>query len=147
MLFGSYKDFDAFVRLLDRAREQRPIKIIAYCLLRTHLHLLLWPAGDGDLSRFMHWLETVHALDFHRQRGSKGTGAVYQSRFVSVGISEDRHYYTALRYVERNALAAKAVRRVQDWRWCSASPRSRLTLDAGPYPRPTNWNQILNSKD
>jgi hypothetical protein len=62
-----------------------------------------------------------------------------------VGISEDRHYYTALRYVERNALAAKRVKRAQDWPWCSASRRSPLTLDAGPYPRPTNWLAILNS--
>ena len=145
VLFGGYKDFGAFVRLLERAREERPMRIIAYCLLRTHLHLLLWPAADGDLSRFMHWLETVHAIEWHRKRGTRGTGAVYQSRFVSVGISEDRHYYTALRYVERNALAAKRVKRAQDWPWCSASRRSPLTLDAGPYPRPTNWLAILNS--
>ena len=146
VLFADSRDFDGFVRLLHRAREERPIKIIAYCLLRTHIHLLLWPAGDGDLSRFMHWLESVHASAWHRQRRSRGTGAVYQSRFVSVGISEDRHYYTALRYVERNALAAKLVKRAQDWRWCSASPRSRLTLDSGPYPRPANWFAILNGE-
>jgi len=72
---------------------------------------------------------------------------VYQSRFVSVGISEDRHYYTALRYVERNALAARVVKRAQDWRWCSASRHSPLVLDPGPYPRPTNWLEILNAKE
>jgi len=109
--------------------------------------LLLWPSGDGDLSRFMHWLQTVHAIGWHRGHGTRGTGAVYQSRFVSVGIADDRHYYTALRYVEGNALAAKAVKRAQDWRWCSASPRSRLPLDSGPYPRPINWLDILNSNE
>ena len=143
-LFDSYGDYENFVGLLDLARRKRPMKIITYCLLRTHIHLLLQPADDHDLPRFMHWLATVHAIAWHRTHNSRGTGAVYQSRYVSVGIDDDRHYFTALRYVERNALEAKAVRRAEEWRWCGASPESPLALDKGPYERPSNWLEILN---
>ena len=143
-LFDSYGDYDQFVTLLQRARGKNPMRIIAYCLLRTHIHLLLWPASDGDLSRFMHWLTSVHAMQWHQAHGSRGTGAVYQSRYVSVGIGDGRHYFTALRYVERNALSANEVQRAHDWRWCSACAESPLIVDPGPYERPANWLELLN---
>jgi putative transposase len=124
------------------------MRIIAYSLMRTHFHLFLWPFGDGDLVTFMHRLTTTHAMRWHRARGSVGTGAVYQSRYVSVGIEDGRHYFTALRYVERNALEANLVRRAEDWHWCSAwqiaSEEPTFVLDDGPYPRPANWLDLLN---
>jgi putative transposase len=96
----------------------------------------------------MHWLTTTHAIRWHRDRGSTGSGAVYQSRYVSVGIEDGRHYFTALRYVERNALAAGIVTVAEHWPWGSASTRTdrgpKPELCAGPYMRPTNWQDILN---
>ena len=147
VLFESYEDYEAFIRLMEDARRRFKMRIIAYCLLSTHLHFLLWPRYDGDVARFMHWLTCMHAQRFHRRRGSTGTGAVFQSRYFSRGIDEGRKLMTALRYVERNALAARLVTRAEDWPWGSASigeaPVS-LVLDTSPLPRPTNWLEILN---
>ena len=42
---------------------------------------------------------------------------VYQGRFKSFPIQEDEHLYAVARYVERNALRAKLVRRAERWRW------------------------------
>ena len=52
----------------------------------------------------MKWLTATHAARFHRQRNSVGTGAVYQSRYVSRGIEDVRDFISILRYVEANAL-------------------------------------------
>ena len=68
----------------------------------------------------MKWLEEQHASKFHHKRRSRGTGAVYQSRFVSRPILEDRNYYDTLLYVERNPLKAGYVTRAEDWPWSSA---------------------------
>jgi putative transposase len=147
-LFDSCEEFSFFLQLLNQARGKHPMRIIAYCIMRTHLHLLLWPFGDGDLAIFMHWLATTHAVVWHRWRNNVGTGAVYQSRYVSVPISDGRHYFTALRYVERNASEANIVERAELWPWSSASqlvvPCPSFTLDEGPYRRPTNWLTLLN---
>jgi putative transposase len=32
------------------------MRVLASCLMPNHFHLALWPQGDGDLSRWMHWL-------------------------------------------------------------------------------------------
>jgi len=68
-VFHSDGDFRAFVNLLADANARcaarpagrtRPLRILAYCLMRNHFHLVLWPRDDGDLSRWMQWLLTAH---------------------------------------------------------------------------------------
>jgi putative transposase len=147
VLFDSCEDHDAFLRIMERARAKRPMRITAYCLMKTHFLLLLWPKGDNDVPRFMKWLTSTHAMTFHRVNGSTGTGAVYQSRYVSKPIGDGRHFFTALRYVERNALEAGKVDRAEAWPWCSAwsgEPRGLFVADEGPFVRPPNWLEILN---
>src|SRR5262245_11132440 len=52
-VFHKDGDYDAFVRLLADAHERLPMRVLAYCLMPNHFHLVLWPKGDGDLSRWM----------------------------------------------------------------------------------------------
>ncbi len=148
MLFESYGDYAAFAELMEVARSKRPMRITAYCLMENHFHFLLWPEGDGHVPAFMKWLTATHAGRWHRRRGTVGTGAVYQSHYVSKAIKEPRHFFTALRYIERNALTAGIVERAEDWRWCSAwNPSGSavpFAIDAGPIARPSNWLTILN---
>jgi putative transposase len=75
-------------------------------------------------------------------------GAVYQGRYVSRPIEESRHYFSALRDVERNALTAGVVKRAEEWRWCSAwrhdGAGAPFAIDEGPITRPPNWLSFLN---
>lgn len=148
VLFDTCEAYSAFLRLMDEARSQRPMRIIAYNLMRTHFHFLLWPKGDRDLPRFMHWLTTTHAIRWHRDHGSVGTGAVYQSRYQAIPIRDERHLFTAWLYVERNALTAHLVARAEDWPWSSAArpecASSTFVADSCPYPRLPNWVDLLN---
>jgi putative transposase len=147
VLFESSEEYDAFVQLMAEAREKRSMRILAYCLMPTHVHFLLWPEGDSDLPRFMKWLTATHAQRRHREHRTVGTGAVYQSRYVAVWISDDRHYFSAVRYIERNALAANLVERAEEWRWCSAwqnvAESPTFELDEGPLDLPDNWLEVL----
>jgi putative transposase len=148
VLFETSDDFDNFEQLMNEARAKRPMRITGYCLMRTHVHFLLWPREDGDLSRFMHWLSGTHARRWHWQRRTIGTGAVYQSRYVSVPITDDRHLLSAWRYIEKNALEAGLVKRAEDWRWSSAwqavSACPTFVVDEGPIPRLSNWLDFVN---
>jgi len=144
----TYEDYAAFCALVNEARRKRPMRIIAYNLRRTHFHFLLWPERDNDVPRFMKWLTATHAQRWHRQHGSVGTGAVYQSRYVSRGIADVRDYISTLRYVEANARKDEVVTRAEDWPWGSAwggEPcGASVVIDDGPIARPANWLQILN---
>lgn len=60
-VFHDPADYDALVRLLARATARFAVRLVGYCLMPNHFHLVAWPEGDRDLSAFMHWLLTTHA--------------------------------------------------------------------------------------
>jgi REP element-mobilizing transposase RayT len=108
-IFENAADYDAFVALLEEARRQVPMPILAYCVMPNHWHLVLWPETDDALSAYIHWLSVTHAQRWHAFHGTAGTGPLYQGRFKSVPVQMDDHYLTMCRYVERNALRANLV--------------------------------------
>ena len=156
-LFRKEADFEAFERLMLAARQRHPTRILAWCLMRTHWHFVLWPRKDGELTAFLRWLANTHAMRWHVAHNTVGRGHLYQGRFKSFVIQSDGHLLTACRYVERNALTAQAARRAEDWRWGSlwawrqGSGELRSLLSEWPLPRPAGWvaqvNQPITAKE
>jgi putative transposase len=148
LLFVQPSDYRAFEKLLEEAQQRVPIRILAYCLMPNHWHLLLWPLSDGDLPRFVKWLTTTHAIRWNRAHHCVGTGAVYQSRFKSIPVQHGPHLFWAWRYVERNALRANLVARAEEWPWsslrCRALGDRPEWLNDGPIPLPPDWTEVVN---
>ena len=42
-LFADDADYAAFERVLESALEAVPVRLLAYCVMPNHWHLLLWP--------------------------------------------------------------------------------------------------------
>ena len=147
-LFQKDGDYAAFEKVMREAKDWQPMRILGYCLMPNHWHLVLWPEKDGDLSEFLRWLTVTHTQRYHAHYHSSGTGPLYQGRFKSFPIEEDEHLLTVLRYVERNALRASLVRRAENWRWSSLWHRvqraAATLLDEGPVPLPARWREYVN---
>ncbi len=137
-------DYIAFIKLLQEANEQTPMRLLAWCLMPNHFHPVLRPHHDGDLSNDMAWLMTAHVRRYHQHYHS--SGHIWQGRFRDFPIQEDDHLLTVLRYVERNALRANLVKRAEDWRWSSVGPPGDgwPTLAAAPVRRPLDWLAYVN---
>ncbi len=145
-VFHKPADYDAVVKLLAQACARLPMRLLAYCLMPSHIHLVLWPLGDGDLGRWMQWLLTAHVRRYHRHY--RTSGHVWQGRFKAFPIQGDAHLLTVLRYVERNPLRANLVARAEDWAWSSlpgfcAQPRPTM-LHSGPLERSPDWLDCVN---
>ncbi|MEX0819997.1 MAG: transposase [Pirellulaceae bacterium] len=143
-VFHEPEDYAAFLRLLKQGNERLPIRLIAYCVMPDHFHLIVWPRKAGDLSLWVQWLLTSHVHRYHGTYDS--SGHVWQGRFKSFPIQQDEHLLTAIRYVEQNPVRAKTipVRKAERWPWSSASTvtpanAERPTLHAGPVPRGKEW--------
>jgi len=150
-IFGDDDDYEAFQRVLAEAVERTRTRLLAYCLMPNHWHLVVWPQADGELSQFVGWLTLTHTQRWHAHRRSAGSGHVYQGRFKSFPIQEDEHLYTVARYVERNALRARLTPRAEDWRWGSLhrwlrrSAEDRELLAAWPVSRKPSWVDHVNA--
>ena len=149
-LFRKSADYAAFLRVFDEALERHPLRILGYCLMPTHWHVVLWPAADGELSSFLRWLTLTHSVRWHKHYHSTGSGHVYQDRFKAFAVAEDEHLLTVLRYVERNPLRAGLVRRAEDWPWSSLACRlaggevALRRLQPWPVAVATDWLSWVN---
>lgn len=145
-VYHAAEDYVAFVRLIQQACVRIPMRVLAYCLMPNHFHLVLWPHEDGDMSRWMHWLLTTHVVRYHMIRGT--SGRVWQGRYKAFPIEQDRHLLTVLRYVERNPLRANLVKRAIDWKWSSLAHQdcvaSRTLLSESPVTKPPEWIQFVD---
>ena len=147
-LFDKAGDYAAFEKVLRQAASWRPVRLLAYCLMPNHWHLVVWPEHDGDLSEYMRWLTVTHTQRWHAHRHTAGTGPLYQGRFKSFPVQANDHFLAVCRYVERNALRAGLVRRAEAWRWSSlwqrCQQRSVVALAAWPVSIPTDWVKHVN---
>ena len=73
-LFDDEGDYAAFERVLSEARKHIAMRLLAYCVMPNHWHLVLWPYCDGDLSRFISWLTLTHTQRWHAYRQSAVRG-------------------------------------------------------------------------
>jgi putative transposase len=150
-LFRKEGDYKAFEKVLREAHDRTEMRLLAYCVMPNHWHLVLWPREDGELSQYMRWLSVTHAQRWHAHHHTAGTGPLYQGRFKSFPIQDDRHFLIGCRYVERNPVRAGLVTRASDWRWSSASGGAGTSKpwltprEAWPLPAPADWDEWVNA--
>ena len=146
-VFHDDDDYATFIELIGLACERLPMRVLAYCLMPNHFHLVLRPHADGDLSRWMQWLLTAHVRRHHRRHRS--SGHIWQGRFKAFPTQDDGHLLAVLRYVERNPLRTGLVPSAQDWPWSSlplVGSRSRPAyFDPGPRPPRAQWLRRVNA--
>jgi putative transposase len=126
---------------------------LAYCVLPTHWHFVLWPEQDGERTAFLRWLTHTPTQRWHAHDHTAGTGHLDQGRFRVFPIEADDHLYRVLRYVERNPLRAGRVARAEEWRWSSLARRQRPEehllplLCPWPVPLPEAWTRHVQQPE
>jgi putative transposase len=113
-LFGKEADYAAFEKVMTEALARTPTRVLGWCLMPNHWHLVVWPKEDGELSAFVRWLTHTHSQRWHAHRHSAGRGHVYQGRFKSFPIERDEHLL-AIGSIESISL----IRRT-NWKRCVA---------------------------
>jgi putative transposase len=148
-IFRRPSDYRAFLTALEEGLNKYPVRLLAYCVLGNHWHLIVEPKGTLALARFMQWVTSTHAVRWHHHRDTIGKGPVYQGRYFSRPVEGVADLVHVCRYVERNALRAGLVRRAQDWPWCSLAdrlrPQPRVTLHSAPFLASASWIEHVNT--
>jgi putative transposase len=163
-MFRSKSEYAAFERALQEAHARVPVRLLAYCLMLDHWHLIIWPRRARELSEFMRWLTVTHTRRWHAQRHVSGSGHLYQGRYRSFPIEPGEPLREVIRYIESNPKREKRVRQAEDWPWSSLAVRIRggktarpakggddatgdisALLDDGPEPLPRGWVAKVNA--
>lgn len=99
------------------AVDRYPFRLFVYCLMSNHFHLLIRPETGQTISRILQSLTVAHTWRYHRRH--RTSGHLWQDRFKSPVIQDERHLLVVLRYIEANPLRAGMVRDPADYRWSS----------------------------
>jgi putative transposase len=150
-MFQKAGDFEAFERVLAESltRSDAP-RLLAYCLMPNHWHLVVHARDGTDLSTWMQWVTVTHTHRWHAHHGTSGEGPLYQGRFKSFPVEQDAHFLIVCRYVEANPLRAGLVDRAEQWRWSSLWARQsggaalHTRLAKWPVERPRSWLAAVN---
>ena len=98
-------------------------RIIAWCIMPNHVHVILEIWGEWPLAGVLHsWKSfTAHEANKVLCRTGEFWFREYHDRF----IRDEEHLADAVAYVENNPVIAGLVRTKGEWRWSSAHRRSR----------------------
>ncbi len=152
-LFTKDQHYQQFLDILKEGLELVPMRILAYCLMPNHWHLVLHPRNDGDLSKFMHWVTLTHTQRYHAKTKTIGYGHIYQGRYKSIPVQQDKYFWTLVRYVERNAKRGVLVKNAEDWKWSSIHARlegdleQKKLLSSWPVEEPDNYREWINQSE
>ena len=105
-----YKDNDDYLSFLEgvqRAKELYRFRIHALCLMTNHFHMAIETA-DQELWKIMQRMLHPYAMDFNRKYHY--TGHLFESRYTSCLIEDERYFLEVSRYIHLNPVKAKMVR-------------------------------------
>ena len=125
-VFFTDEDRQAYLGWLKEYAKEHKVDILAYCLLTNHIHLVVVPRTEDGLQQTFKPLHMRYAQRINRTRGWKGH--LWQGRFFSSALDK-AYLWAAIRYVERNPVRARLVRKAENYRWSSAAAHCRLMQD------------------
>lgn len=103
-LFLHDKTGEAFERTIFEAAERCGWKLYAYVIMSNHYHLAI-ETPQPNLVEGMKWLQSTFATRFNRFRNERGH--VFQGRYKSILINEDRPLLGLINYIHLNPVRAK----------------------------------------
>jgi putative transposase len=109
-------DRNAFIGRLAKTVERSGWACLSYCLLNTHVHLVVGTPRP-NLGAGMQWLLGPYAQNFNLRHDRDGH--LFRARFYSRRIQSESHLVSTLTYVALNPVRAGVVERPEQWRWSS----------------------------
>jgi putative transposase len=114
-----------YLALLGRVGRRMRWRVLAYCLMDNHVHLLV-ETPEANLGAGMQRLHGAYAQIFNARHGRDGH--VFQGRFNAVPARDDGQLWLAAAYIARNPVAAGLTSRPDGWTWSS---HGALASDGG----------------
>lgn len=121
-VFLKAKDYNVFLKQLKKYSVEGDCRVLTYCLMPNHYHLLLRPTRSDSIPYTMHRLATMYSKYLQKEYG--WVGHIFQGRYQSKIIDNKRYLNTVVEYIVRNPLEANLTDGNGDYRWLKVTPGS-----------------------
>ncbi len=134
-VFFDEKDGQHYIDDLKDYAARAETKILAFCLMPNHIHLILEPAHEDGLRAALAPVHHRHAMRLNKR--DAGGGHIWQGRFHSNAMDESSTF-AVKRYVELNPVRSNLVNKPEAWRWSSA--KHHLGLEHLDFISPSQFD-------
>ena len=123
--------------VLQDAKAKFHFNLANFCIMPTHIHLLIQPPAETDLSKIMHWIKLQSAKRWNNIHGS--IDHVWGQRYYA-GLIKDRNQFDfVMDYIDQNAVVVGLSETPEAWKASGAYYKSKGIeglVDFTPYERP-----------
>ena len=109
-------DYEMFLETVKESSRFFDIRVISYCLMPNHYHLLV-QTPKANLSRAMRHLNGVYTQRFNRLH--KKDGPLFRGRYKAILVQEDWHLTHVIRYIHLNPIQANLTEDLLKYPWTS----------------------------
>ena len=99
---------------LQDAKDRFHFQLTNFCIMPTHIHLLITPAPGTSLSRIMQWIKTRSAKRWNGIHGSENH--LWGERFFARPIKDFHDFFSVQNYIDQNPVKGGLVSYSPDWR-------------------------------
>ena len=116
MIFEDDEDNNRIIDLLKTYQTKCGFRLFAYCLMGNHIHLLIKIESEG-LDLVMKRIAGSYAYWFNRKYNR--SGHLFQDRYKSEAVDNEKYFLTVLRYIHKNPVNAGLCKGVSDYMYSS----------------------------
>lgn len=127
-VFFEKDDRKQYLSLLKKYAAKWTSPVMAYCLMTNHVHLLTKPGMEESLFKMMQGLTLCYTQYMNRTYGR--TGRLWESRYHSCIVDQEKYLWAVARYIEQNPVRAGMVEKAEDYPYSSAGAHVKGSKDA-----------------
>lgn len=114
-IFEDSIDIKFYIKNMYEIKDKYNVKIIAYCIMNNHVHMLLETAGVENLSKYMHCLNTRFGQHYNKKY--KRVGYVFRDRYKAEGIYSEKQLYNCIKYIYDNPVKAEICKKPEEYKF------------------------------
>jgi putative transposase len=131
-IFKDTRDYESYLDLLEKYKEQYGFKLFSFVLMPNHLHLLIELKEGLTISDIMHDLNANYTKYFNA--GHERKGHLFQERYKMVLLEKSQYLIPVSAYIHLNPRALGLIAQPKEYVYssyglfCGARPQNLLRL-------------------
>ena len=122
-VFGNKLGQKVMLMTLQNAKEKYCFGLANFCVMPTHIHLLIKPGEGTSLSRIMQWIKTCSAKWWNSIHGSKDH--MWGDRYFARKINSLEEFHFVMKYIDQNPVLAELAASPEEWKASGAFFKAR----------------------
>ncbi len=139
ILFEDREDRLYFLSILERFCTETGVRMLAYCLMENHVHLLVFDS-EGETPLLMKKIGVSYSRYYNRKY--ERSGHLFQDRYLSETVEDENYLLAVFRYILTNPEKA-GLGFAADYEWSSFS----LYGETDSFVDTSLFSALIGSRD